>query len=77
MKSKLSDSVVSAMSLSYSSNLTPAKGELIANLMPAAKPGGRPRSVNKQAVTNAMLYILGEGCAWHRLLSDFPCGKTV
>jgi putative transposase len=65
------------MSLSYPSNLTPDQWELLASLIPSAKTGGRPRSVDMQAVVNAILYILCAGCAWRMLPSDFPCWKTV
>jgi len=47
------------MTSSYPSNLTPEQWELLSDAIPAAKPGGRPRSVDMQAVINAILYILG------------------
>lgn len=65
------------MSLSYPSSLTHDQWELLESLIPDAKPGGRPRSVDMQAVVNAILYILCAGCAWRMLPSDFPCWKTV
>ena len=46
-------------------------------LIPPAKAGGRPRSVDMQAVVNAILYVLCAGCTWRMLPSDFPCWKTV
>lgn len=65
------------MSPSYPSNLTHDQWELLESLIPNAKPGGRPRTVDMQAVINAILYILCAGCAWRMLPSDFPCWKTV
>lgn len=65
------------MSTSYPSNLTQEQWELLESLLPAAKSGGRPRSVDLQAVVNAILYILCAGCAWRMLPSDFPHWKTV
>ena len=59
---------------SYPSNLTPAQWRFIA---PAAKPGGRPRQVDMQAVLNAILYVLSSGCAWRMLPGDFPAWQTV
>lgn len=56
----------------YPSNLTNEQWELLVHLIPAAKPGGRPRSVDMQAVVNAILYILCAGCAWRMLPHDFP-----
>lgn len=65
------------MTSSYPSNLTQEQWQLLATLIPPALPGGRPRSVDMQAVVNAILYILCAGCAWRMLPSDFPCWKTV
>ena len=65
------------MTSSYPSNLTQEQWELLLSLIPSAKPGGRPRSVDLQAVINAILYILCAGCAWRMLPSDFPRWKTV
>lgn len=65
------------MTTSYRSNLTPEQWELLAGLIPPAKSGGRPRSVDMQAGINAILYILCAGCAWRMLPSDFPHWKTV
>ena len=65
------------MRVSYPSNLSKEQWELLESLIPQAKPGGRPRSVDMQAVVNAILYILCAGCAWRMMPSDFPCWKTV
>jgi putative transposase len=65
------------MSPSYPSNLTQEQWELLEGLIPPAKSGGRPRSVDMQAVINAILYILCAGCAWRMMPSDFPHWKTV
>lgn len=65
------------MSSSYPSNLTQDQWELLSSLIPKAKAGGRPRTVDMQAVINAILYILSAGCAWRMLPSNFPCWQTV
>jgi transposase len=65
------------MTPSYPSNLTQDQWELLEPLLPAAKPGGRPRSVDLQAVVNAILYVLCAGGAWRMLPNDFPNWKTV
>lgn len=44
------------MSKAYTSNLTRDQFELIEPLLPAAKPGGRPRTVCLWAVLNAIFY---------------------
>ncbi|MBD1904363.1 IS5/IS1182 family transposase, partial [Funiculus sociatus GB2-A5] len=38
------------MTSSYPSNLTQEQWELLSSLIPKAKPGGRPRTVDMQAV---------------------------
>jgi transposase len=65
------------MKTAYPSNLTAAQYELLRSLIPEPKPGGRPRSVDIQAVINAILYILVEGVRWRSLPSDFPAWPTV
>ena len=46
-------------------------------LVPAAKPGGRPRTVDVREVLNAIAYLLRTGCAWRLLPHDFPPWPTV
>jgi transposase len=65
------------MSQAYSSNLTREQFELIDPLIPAAKPGGRPRCVDLWQVLNALLYVLVQGCKWRDLPGDFPAWQTV
>lgn len=45
---------------------------IIKTLIPAAKPGGRPRSVDLRGIMNGIFYILVAGCAWSLLPHDFP-----
>jgi putative transposase len=61
----------------YPSDLTDDEWTIIAPLLPRAKPGGRPRSVDRRAVLNAILYILRSGCQWRMLPHDFPPWGTV
>ena len=65
------------MTKAYRSNLTWEQWELIANVFPEAKPGGRPRKLALLAVVNAILYVLCEGCTWRGLPGDFPAWSTV
>jgi putative transposase len=50
------------MSKADPSHRTRAQYEVLSALLPAAKPGGRPRSVDRWEILNAMLYVLVEGC---------------
>jgi len=65
------------MSKAYPSNLTLEQSELLSSLIPAPKPGGRPRSVDIWDVLNAIFYILYEGCRWRSLPGEFPAWQTV
>lgn len=65
------------MSTSYPSDLTLEQYEFLSELLPAAKPGGRPREVELWAVLNAIFYLLVEGVRWRSLPGDFPPWQTV
>lgn len=65
------------MRTAYPSDLTQAQFETLRHLIPPAKPGGRPRSVDLWAVLNAIMYVLVEGTQWRALPSDFPNWQTV
>ena len=62
---------------SYSSDLTDEQWALLAPLLPAAKPGGRPRAVDLREVLQGILYVLRSGCAWRLLPHDLPPWQTV
>ena len=61
----------------YPSDLTDAQWQLIQPLLPAAKPGGRPRKHDLRAIVNALFYVNREGCTWRALPHDFPPWRTV
>ena len=65
------------MSLSYPTDLTDDQWELIEPLLPPAKSGGRPRSVDLRRILDALLYVLMGGIAWRLLPHDFPKWQTV
>jgi transposase len=65
------------MSKAYPSNLTRAQYELLSDLIPEPKPGGRPREVDMWEILNAIFYILVEGVRWRALPGDFPAWQTV
>jgi transposase len=65
------------MSKDYPSNLTREQDELIYDLLPMAKPGGRPREVDLFEILNAIFYVLVEGIRWRALPGDFPPWQTV
>jgi len=61
----------------YPSDLTDVEWEIVAPLIPSAKPGGRRRTVDIQEILNALFYVLRSGCAWRMLPHDFPKWQTV
>ena len=61
----------------YPSDLSEIELLILAPLIPAAKPGGRSRSVDIREILNAIFYMLRSGCAWRMLPHDFPAWQTV
>ena len=61
----------------YPSDLTDEQWDVLAPLLPAAKPGGRPRTVDLREVLNGILYVLRSGCPWRMLPHDLPPWQTV
>jgi putative transposase len=64
----------------YPSDLTDEQWAILAPLVerPRRADGrGRPRAVDLREVTNAILYVLHEGCRWRSLPHDFPPWQTV
>jgi putative transposase len=47
------------------------------DLVPPAKFGGRPRTVEIREILNAVFYVLRAGCAWRLVPHDFPKWTTV
>lgn len=61
----------------YATDVNDAAWALLAPLLPAACPGGRPRTTNIRAVINAIFYLLRTGCQWRLLPREFPAWGTV
>ena len=61
----------------YPSDLTDAQWRRIEPLIPPAKPGGRPRSVNRREILCGIWYVLRSGCAWRLMPHDLPPWSTV
>ncbi|MFP4134112.1 MAG: IS5 family transposase [Halothece sp.] len=65
------------MSKVYPSNLTRDQYEFLSDLLPEAKPGGRPREVQLWTILNGIFYVLVEGVSWRALPGDFSPWQTV
>ena len=61
----------------YPTDLTDRQWDCIKDLIPAAKPGGRPRTLEMRAVINAILYIVVSGCQWRMLPREYPAWQSV
>ena len=62
---------------SYPTDLTDAQWEIISPLLPPAKHGGRPRTVNLREVVNTVLYLNRTGCQWDMLPHDLQPKSTA
>jgi transposase len=61
----------------YPTDLSDRQWRRLEPHLPAAKPGGRPRSADMREVMNAILYVLRNGITWRALPHDYPPWKTV
>jgi len=61
----------------YPTDLTDRQWEYIKDLVPAAKPGGRPRTLDMRQVVNAIWYLVVTGCQWRALPHDYPPWQSV
>jgi putative transposase len=61
----------------YDSDLTDAQWEILNPLIPEAKPGGRPRTLEMREVLNAIFYLLANGIKWRAMPHDLPNWQSV
>jgi putative transposase len=61
----------------YRTDITDKQWAIIEPLIPPAKDGGRPRTVDMREVVNACFYISRSGCQWDLIPKDFPPRTTV
>jgi putative transposase len=62
---------------SYPSDLTDEQWELIEELIPPRRAGGRPRKIDMREVVNAIFYLSRSGCQWDMLPHDLPSKSSV
>ena len=56
----------------YKTDMTDAQWQILEPLIPSAKPGGHPRTVNMREVVNSIFYVLRIGCEWEMLPHGLP-----
>ena len=61
----------------YPSDLSNEQWQAMSRVIPPAKAGGRPRTVDMRQVLNALFYLARTGCAWRMLPQDYPPKDTV
>src|SRR5258708_32420173 len=61
----------------YASDLSDAEWAILEPLIPPAKPGGRPRSVNMRQILNGIFYMLRSGGARRRAARKYPARSKV
>ncbi len=61
----------------YPSDLSDDQWNELTPLLPGAKPGGRPRTVDLREVMNGILYVLRSGCPWRMVPHDLPPWETL
>jgi putative transposase len=61
----------------YKTDLTDPQWRIVKGLLPPARPGGRPRSVDLREVLNTLLYQARTGCQWELLPHDLLPKSTV
>ena len=65
------------MKTNHPSDLTCQQWDCIKDRIPAAKPGGRPRSLEMDAVVNGILSVVVGGIQWRMLPREYPAGQSV
>jgi putative transposase len=61
----------------YPTDLTDEQWQVVQPLLPSAKPGGRPRTVDMREVVNTLFYQNRTGCQWDMLPHDLLPKSTV
>lgn len=57
--------------------MTDEQWQCIKELIPKAKAGGRPRTLDMKAVVDTIMYIVVGGVQWRMLPSDYPKWQSV
>jgi putative transposase len=61
----------------YPTDLTDSQWNIIQEMIPSAKSGGRPRSLEMRQVINGILYIVVGGIPWRMLPKEYPKWQSV
>jgi putative transposase len=61
----------------YPTDLSDAEWKRVRPLIPRPKPGGRPQTVDRREILDAIFYLVRGGIPWRMLPRDFPPWGTV
>jgi putative transposase len=61
----------------YPTDLTDSQWNLIKEMLPLPKPGGRPRSLDLRQIINAILYLVVGGIQWRMMPKEYPKWQSV
>jgi putative transposase len=61
----------------YPSDMSAVQWKIIGPLVPAAKPGGRPREADMQGIIHGILYMVRGGGSWRMLPKEYGPWQTV
>jgi putative transposase len=61
----------------YPTAMTDSQWDVIKDLIPVPKPGGRPRVLDMRRVNNAIFYVVVGGIQWRMLPKEYPNWKSV
>ena len=61
----------------YPSDLTDEQWQIIEPLLPPPSTVGRPQTVSRRRIVDAIFYLVRTGCQWRMLPHDFPNWATV
>src|SRR5215212_3428155 len=61
----------------YPTDLSDSQWNVIREMLPKAKPGGRPRSLEMREVVNGILYLVVGGIQWRMLPKEYPKWTSV
>lgn len=61
----------------YPTDLSDSQWDYIKDLIPPAKAGGRPRTLDMRQVVNAILYVVVGGIQWRMMPREYPNWKSV
>lgn len=69
--------MVALISLPFPSDVSDREWAVLAPLLPSAKPGGRPRTIQLRTIVNGIFYVVRTGCAWRYLPRTYGPWSTV